>query len=495
MDFSIASSLDKRKRTDALIIPFWKGDNKPQSASQLGNLLPKVEHPIKMGDFEAKEGEVLTSYHADLKEPRAILLGLGEHKHASVETLRRAYSCLAKSCQSRRIESVNLLLPDVDRLSEELVVVGISEGLLLSNYVFEKLKNQVANSKPTVLLKKASFIGGTKQTLEAAKKSASVCEGVYYARDLINGNSDDVTPQQLAAEARELSKKFKQVKCTIFDKKRIEKEKMGLLLAVNRGSSQDPSFIILEYQGDVKSNDHTVVVGKGITYDTGGLSLKPTSGMLTMKCDMSGAAIALGVIHAAATIGLKRNITAVIPSTENSIDGNSYKPGDVYVSYSGKTVEIGNTDAEGRLILADALAYAVKNLKPTRIIDFATLTGAVVIALGEEATGLMTNDDALAEQLSQAGENTFERVWRLPLYEEYRAQLHSDFADISNVGGKEASSITAALFLKEFVGDTPWAHLDVAGTAHISKSRRYHPKHGTGIGVRLMIEYLQQKPS
>jgi leucyl aminopeptidase len=213
--------------------------------------------------------------------------------------------------------------------------------------------------------------------------------------------------------------------------------------------------------------------------------------METMKCDMSGAACALGTIHAAASLGLKVNLTAVIPSTENGIDSRSYKPGDVYTSFLGKTVEIGNTDAEGRLILADALAYSVKNLKPTRMIDFATLTGACVIALGEETTGLMSNDDHLAESIMRAGNETFERTWRLPLFDEYKQQLDSDIADISNVGGREAGTITAALFLQEFVGKTPWAHLDIAGTAFLKKSRRYHPKNGTGVGVRLMIQFLE----
>jgi leucyl aminopeptidase len=281
------------------------------------------------------------------------------------------------------------------------------------------------------------------------------------------------------------------VKATVFDKKRIQKEKMGLLLAVNQGSSIDPAFIILEYKGNPKSKDHTVVVGKGVTYDTGGLNLKPTGSMETMKCDMSGAACALGTIHAAASLGLKVNLTAVIPSTDNSIDSKSYKPGDVYSSYLGKTVEIGNTDAEGRLILADALAYASKNLKPTRMINFATLTGACVIALGEETSGLMSNNDPLAESISRAGNETFERAWRLPLFEEYKSQLDSDIADISNTGGREAGTITAALFLQEFVGNTPWAHLDIAGTAYLKKSRRYHPKNGTGVGVRLMIQLLE----
>lgn len=493
MDFSIVPSLEKRKKADLLVIPFWKTSKGAKGAAKLGKLSSKTKLPIDIRDFKGKEGEILILYHTGLPETRVALLGLGDPKAITVEKLRRSYSSLTKSCHSKKLQSLNLLVPVVPGLDESLVALGMAEGSLLSNYVFEKLKGDSIKGKPTILLKKATFVGASPKALKRVKKAASVCEAVYFARDLINGNSDDVTPQLLAKTARSFASKFKNVKATIFDKKRIEKEKMGLLLAVNRGSATDPAFIILEYKGNPKAKDHTVIVGKGITYDTGGLSLKPTSGMMTMKCDMSGAAIALGTIFAAAITGLKRNITVVIPSTENSIGAKSYKPGDVYSSYSGKTVEIGNTDAEGRLVLADALAYASKKLKPSRIINFATLTGAIVIALGEEVSGLMSNDDDLSENLTQAGEETYERVWRMPLFEEYRPQLKSDFADISNVGGREASSITAALFLREFVGDVPWAHIDVAGTAHISKARRYHPKHGTGIGIRLMMEFLENK--
>jgi len=235
-----------------------------------------------------------------------------------------------------------------------------------------------------------------------------------------------------------------------------------------------------------------VIVGKGITFDTGGLNLKPTGGMETMKCDMAGAATVLGVIQAASMLGLKVNVTGVIASTENCIDAKSYKPGDVYEGYAGKSVEIGNTDAEGRLVLADALAYTEKNLKPTRIIDLATLTGAVEVALGNEATGLLSNNDALSDLIASCGGITGERVWRLPMYEEYKDQLKSDVADIKSTGGRSAGCITAAVFLHEFVGKTPWVHLDIAGTAFLNDGKRYLPKHATGVGVRLLISLLEK---
>lgn len=310
-------------------------------------------------------------------------------------------------------------------------------------------------------------------------------------RDLVNGNADDITPQYLGAVARGLEKTCKHVKTTVLNKKQIEKEKMGLLLAVNRGSFREPAFIIVVYKGNPKSKEKTVLVGKGITFDTGGLDLKPPAGMFTMKSDMAGAAVVLGSIQAASSLGLKVNITGVIASTENSIGSHSYKPGDVYSGFAGKTVEIMDTDAEGRLILADALAYAVDRLKPSRIIDLATLTGAVEVALGDEVSGLMCNNDALADLLVHAGSITGEKVWRLPLYEDYREALKSDIADIKSTGGRGGGCIKAALFLQEFVNKTPWAHLDIAGTAFVNDARRYHPKYATGIGVRLLISFLE----
>ena len=278
------------------------------------------------------------------------------------------------------------------------------------NYTFDKLRGRTLKEKAPVLLSHVNFVGASKESLKAAKKALTICKGVYFTRDLVNGNADDVTPQYIGEVAKELAKDFPSIKTTVFDKKRIEQEKMGLLLAVARGSAVDPAFIIAEYTGKPGAKDHTVLVGKGVTFDTGGLNLKATGSMETMKYDMAGAATALGILYAVASLGLKMNVTVVIPTTENCIGSRSYKPGDVYRAYNGKTVEICNTDAEGRLILADALAYTVKNLKPTRIIDFATLTGAIEIALGSEAVGLMCNNGKIEADLIRAGNETFERV-------------------------------------------------------------------------------------
>jgi leucyl aminopeptidase len=494
MDFSTVANLEKRKPSELIVLPFWKGKKSAESAATLGKLSSLVNAPLETGDFKGKEGEVLFLYGTEKSDKRIALVGLGESEKVTTEKLRRAYANITKECHKRKIQEISILVPSHSALSDDLVMRGIVEGLLIPNYAFTKHKHDSIKEEQPVLLKHVTFIGVDPSKAEIARKGDTVLEGVYMARDLINTNADEVTPQHLAKVAQGLAKTLSNVKTTVLGRKQIEKEKMDLILAVSRGSAHDPAFIIVEYKGAPKSKDHTVIVGKGVTYDTGGLNLKPTGSMETMKCDMSGAAAALGTIYAVASLGLKVNVTAVIPSVENAISALSYKPGDVYSSYAGKTVEIGNTDAEGRLILADALAYTVQNLKPDRIIDFATLTGAIEIALGHEAAGLMSNNDALADSLIRAGSETHERVWRLPLYEEYREQLKSEIADIKNIGGRPAGSITAAMFLQEFVGKTPWAHLDIASTAYAGEGpRRYNPRFGIGMGVRLMVEFLEHQ--
>lgn len=493
MNFSISAALKARKGADLLVIPFWKGKKHAEPAfSSVAALHRHVDAPIAIHDFHGKEGELLLLYVSGEPEKRIALLGLGAQEAITVEKLRRAYAAVTRMCHKKKIREANVAVPECPALAKQDLVRGIVEGLLLPNYVFNALKHDALKEDKIVLLHAVNLIGVGKSELAVAKKCAAICRAVHMARDLVNGNADDVTPQHLADVAQGLAKTCKHVKTTVFDKKRIEKEKMGLLLAVNRASFRDPVFIITEYKGNPKSSDHTVIIGKGITFDTGGLNLKPTGGMETMRDDMAGAAAALAVIQAASALELKVNVTAVVPSTENCIGSKSYKPGDVYSSYSGKTVEIGNTDAEGRLILADALAYASEHLKPSRIIDLATLTGAVDIALGSETTGLLSNNDVLADLLIRFGSETNERVWRLPLYEEYREQLKSDIADIKSTGGRSAGCITAAVFLQEFVGkQIPWAHLDIASTAFLNESKRYLPKYATGVGVRLLITLLE----
>ncbi len=391
MEFTALSQLNQRKTADILVLPFYQKKKAATEAADFTTLRTLYELPLEAGDFTGKESEVLILYCNDQQEKRIALVGLGEEEKLNVEGLRRAYAALTKACLSKKIASTNVFLPHTKNLNENCILRGVLEGILLTNYNFNDLKRESLKNTPAVLLNKIGLIGKMKpsELLNQAAKHLEISTAVNKARDLVNGNADEINPQYLAQLARNLTTTLPKTTVKTLSKKEMEKEKLGLLLAVSRGSSCDPELIVLSYRGNPKSKEHTILIGKGVTYDTGGLNIKPTGGMETMKCDMGGAAAVLGAFMAVASLKYKINLTVVIPSTENAIGPHSYKPGDVYISHSGKSIEIGNTDAEGRLILADAISYAIKHLKPTRLIDVATLTGAIDIALGPEATGLL----------------------------------------------------------------------------------------------------------
>lgn len=488
MKIFFSSSFERREAADLLIVPFWEDLLETAENKWLQGAAQGV---LASGDFKGKVGESTLLYWKEEKEPRLLLLGLGKLSEVTSESLRRAFARGVRFALTKRAKSLNVIFPVIEQWKKEDVFTPIYEGMLLANYAFNRLKSSSLKEHPEILIERIDCIGSGNEAL--AHKIETIVKGVCYVRDLVNGNADDVNPKALADEALLLEKLSSKIKTTIFDKKWLEKEGMGLLLAVNRSSSFDPFLIQAAYTGNPHSKEHIVLVGKGVTYDTGGLSLKPTDGMLSMKCDMAGAATVLGVVKTAAELGLKVNVTAVAPVTENCIGSRSYKLGDVYRSYTGKTVEINNTDAEGRLILADALGYVTKHLNPTFIIDLATLTGGAVVALGEEIAALFSNDETLAKNLVEASVRKDELIWRMPLNPDYKDCLKSDIADLINSGGRNASSMTAALFLQEFVGSSHWAHLDIAGPAYLSKSKYYHPTKATGFGLRLLIDFLQRR--
>ena len=317
----------------------------------------------------------------------------------------------------------------------------------------------------------------------------SVCDAVRMTRDLVSAPGNLATPAYLAEKALEIGGRYG-MGCTILDRDELERLGMGALLAVGQGSQHPPRLVVMEYRGGGDRSRPVVLVGKGITFDTGGISLKPGANMELMKHDMAGGAAVLGTMQAAAGLKLPVNLVGLVPLAENMPDGRAYKPGDVVTTMSGLTVEINNTDAEGRLILCDALHYA-QRYKPALLLDLATLTGACIVALGHNATGALGNDPKLIKALARAGEATGERIWELPLWDEYGELMKSDIADLKNAGGPSAGTISAGWFLKQFVGTTRWVHLDIAGTAWEEKGRHYLPKGATGVGVRLLVEYLR----
>lgn len=461
---------------ECLVLPFWQKGEEGVEQAFPGKSFP-VRSVLDSKDFKAGEGEVYFVY-LDKGPKRLLLLGLGKPEGMTEERYRRAYASATKAANAKKIKTLTLALP------ENAGLRGVAEGVAFANYFFDTYKAEKRSR-----IEKIAFLKESKKAHEEFTRVFKIFEGVYAARDLINQNADDITPAYLAQFAEKLASK--EVKVQIHDKAWMKKKGFGLLLAVAKGSAVDPALIVVEYKGNPKAKETTLVVGKGVTYDTGGLNLKPETSMGDMKSDMSGAAAALGLIVALKALKLKTNVTVVVPATENAIAAASYKQGDVQRSFLGKTIEIDNTDAEGRLILADALAWGNKEFKPSRIIDLATLTGGVVVTFAEEVTGLMSNNEALAKKLQEASERTFERVWPLPLYDEFKDLLKSDIADMKNCGPKGASSIKGGIFLKEFVGDTPWAHLDIAGTAFLDAEKRYLPKGATGVGIRLLVDFLE----
>lgn len=488
MDVLAIGDIEKRKGAEALLIPFYEGVKTPRAAAPLGSLADALRAGLSSKDFSGKRGETLLLYPEKGKESRLLLVGLGKEGELSTDTLRQEYAGATRKL--KRLSQLNVAVPNVAELrhfSLEDAVRAIVEGVLLADYHWT-LETEKSDRKALTSL---TLVGLDPKFISHAKRSKEVCEGVCLTRDLINGNSYEVSPDYLAKVGKELARRFDSVETTVFDEKRILREKMHLLYAVGKGSKRPPRFIQVCYRGAPRSKDHTLLVGKGVTFDTGGTNLKPTGAIETMRGDMGGGATVLGTIAAVAALNLKLNVTALVPSAENAIGSDSYKPGDVYTSYHGKTVEIGNTDAEGRLILADALAYGVKNLEPTRVVDVATLTGAVVVALGEGLSGLFSNHDDLADQLLQSSKATSELLWRLPLHASYRELLKSEIADVRNVAGRAGGAIFAALFLESFVDEVPWAHLDIAGTSFSTKEKGTTPKNGVGFGVRLLVDWLE----
>ena len=485
----------QRKAADVVVIPFWHEKKRAVAACHAKEFDSWMKLPIQAGDFQGKEGETLLLYSSSGKEKRILLLGLGIESTCLPDTLRKAAAAAVKAVKGKKLKTANFFLPQTKLIADEISARAIFEGVLLADYDFVMLKGNSLEEEQQGQVAQFTFIGGGREGATELKRAEAIISSVNFVRDLVNGNADEVTSQSLSAFAKGLEQQFPRVKVTILDKKALEKEEMGLMLAVNRGASRDPALIVLEYQGDPSSTDWTAIVGKGITFDTGGLNLKPTGSIEEMKCDMAGAAATLGVVQAAAELKLKRNILAALVVAENAIGPNSYKPGDVIRSHAGKTIEINNTDAEGRLVLADAISYLQTHYRPARLIDMATLTGGIIIALGEDATGLFSNDDHLAKSLYRAGERTHERLWRMPLFPEHKEMLKSSIADLKNSAGKKASSCTGAAFLQQFIQQIPWAHLDIAGTAFLSEKKGYHTTPATGVGVRLLIDFLEHLDS
>jgi leucyl aminopeptidase len=475
--------------SDLLVVPVPQGEHPGAEIQELDKALDGVlKAHITRLKFTGKEGETLLLHtHGRLPSTMVLLLGCGRETPSDSEPFRLAGGKILKEAKIQGATHVAWFVT-LSRTPETSLPI-IAEGALLANYVFDRYKSE-KNGKPSV--ETFTFAGpelrqnvALTRALERTEKTAA---GVFLARDLINEPASVSTPSYLAEHAAKIARSGK-LKSEILGPNKLKAAHMAGLLAVAQGSVEEPRFIKLTYIPSGKPKKKVALVGKGLTFDSGGLSLKPPKSMETMKLDMSGGATVLGVMQVIAELKPQVQVTGYVPATENMPSGTAQRPGDIIRYRNGKTVEVLNTDAEGRLILADALIEAVED-KPDVIIDLATLTGACVVALGGQIAGLFANNDELAEALLQCSKESGEPLWRMPLVKEYKDDIKSSVADIKNVGGGNAGAIAAALFLQEFVGEVPWAHLDIAGPAFSEKDNAYITKGGVGFGVRTLVQYV-----
>jgi len=494
LEIKIIAGAIAEVKADAIMIGYFEGEKKPNGdAAAIDKALDgAIARLIAQGEIKGKLSEI-TLVHSLGKLPaaRVVVVGLGKRGELTPDKVRGA---VAGACRLLRKSgaadiAAAVLGASVNNITLETAAQAIAEGTILGLYEFRRHITKDAEHGD---IKRLSIVAADKKQLSSLKKASSkgvaLAEATNLARDMVNEPANYMTPADMAAEAASLAKEHG-LDIEILERAQMKKLGMGALLGVAAGSKQPPRFIILRYKGGGSGKIDIALVGKGITFDSGGISIKPSHKMEEMKGDMAGGAAVMAAMGAIARLKPKVNVTALIPATENLPGGSALKPGDVVTALGGKTIEIISTDAEGRLALADALGYANK-LGAKAIVDVATLTGSVLVALGDVCTGAFGNDQGLVDKVIAAGADVGELIWQLPMYDRYKEQNESQVADIKNVGGRYAGSITAAWFLSEFVGDTRWVHLDIAGTSMTEKERGYLVKGATGVVVRTLVNLV-----
>ena len=474
-------------KADYYVVPVFSGDKKQFSAKEYGKYGAEIKKLFDGGKLrhEFRKKTIMTLC-SGANKLNVFFAGMGRGKKLTREKIRQAAGFVIRELGELGVSNFAAAAWS----AEDGKLRAQAEGFFLGAYKYQGIKNKKEKNG----IKEFFIASKIKNADVVVSETKIITANACLARDIMNSPANYATPSKLEKLAKEIAVKNKKIMVRSFGKEEAKTLKMGAFYAVAKGSDEPAKFIIMEYRNGVKGEKPFVFIGKGITFDSGGISLKPqASGVFKiedMKYDMSGAAAVLYLMKTAAELRIKKNLVALIPATENLPSGKAYKPGDVITTHSGKTVEIISTDAEGRMILADALSYAA-GYRPELIIDLATLTGACVVALGHYATGMMGNNDGIMEALKEAGKKTGEKVWQLPLWEEYREQIKSRYADIKNTGGGDAGTITAGLFLREFTGDIPWVHLDIAGTAYGVKNKTYIPDGVSAVGIRLLTEFLK----
>ena len=491
MKVDVGSGPLETRKVDGLVVGVYADDKRLRdSAARIDKALGgQVSEILEAERFAGKPAHV-THVHTAGRIParRVVVVGLGTRVELTLETIRRAASAGLRRARDLGAKSVAIEVLG-DRLPARSRAHAATEGAILGAYTFDRYKREKADKRVEALTVVEPDGRRRREVAEGARTGEVFAEAACFARDLVNSPANDVHPTYLAKVAGEIAKDAK-LGLKVFDRAECQKMGMGLFLGVAAGSAQPPKFIHLTYAPSGRRRRRVAIIGKGITFDSGGLDLKPAEGMLRMKDDMSGAAAVLAIMRALPRLAPAVEVHGLIAATENMPSGSAIRPGDILKAMNGTTVEIGNTDAEGRLTLADALCYASDKIRADEVVDMATLTGACVVALGPMCSGLFANDQGLADRLLAAAEEAGERVWQLPLIDEYREHLKSEVADFNNVGPRGGGAITAGLFLKEFAGDRPWAHLDIAGPAFVEKDTPTGPKGATGAPVRTMLAYL-----
>jgi len=494
MQSSVTSGPLAQLATPLLAVALPQGGSVPASLAELDRATDgAVGRAVTSGDFKGKRDELMLFYPASGKVERLLLVGLGKAAEVTRTTIRRAAAVAAKRGRALGVRRLAFAVLPEARVGVPATDLGqvVVEGAAQGAWAFTELK--AAPEEPSAELEAVAIVsdaGEAKAVAAGQRLGDAIAAGHQLARYLQMQPGNVCTPTYLAAQARALADRYG-FALTVLDRAAMEREGMGALLAVAQGSAQEPRFIVLEYRGAGDAAP-VALVGKGVTFDSGGISIKPAQNMEDMKFDMSGGAAVLGAFAAIGRLKPALNVVGLVPATENLPSGTAVKPGDVVKSHLGKTIEIINTDAEGRLILCDALSY-VRRFKPAAVLDIATLTGAVVVALGHAAIGAMGNDEALVTEVEAAGERAGERCWPLPLWDDYRDLLKSDIADIKNSGGRGAGTIAGGWFLREFVNGYPWVHLDIAGTAYTEAELPYQAKGPTAVGVRLFTEFILRR--
>jgi leucyl aminopeptidase len=486
MQIRIAQDAPLGVRAEALVVPVFEGSALDGTSSDVDAAIGgPIAQALTSGEIKGKLGEIVLAYAKDQPFRRVLAIGLGEAAKFDVSSLARYAAIAVRSLGRRNLSSFAIALPSQARGNEVAAGSFIAEGAIAGS--FETTVYQNAPEKKIAIATIDVLAGGFDvPALENGVARGTILgEAVNLARRLAITPANDMTPTILAEQAATAARDSS-LEIDVLDEARARKEGMGSFLSVAQGSAQPPKLIVMRYQGDPDSRELLALVGKGITFDTGGISIKPADRMEDMKYDMSGGAAVIATLSALGKLKPKVNVIGIVPATENMPGGKATKPGDIVRAMNGKSIEVINTDAEGRLILADGLCYA-KKLGATKIVDVATLTGAVVIALGHAAAAAVSNDDTFMKEFLAAVKPSGERFWQMPYYDEYSTQMKSDIADLKNTGGRAAGTLTAAAFLRAFVEDTPWIHLDIAGTAYLENESAWQAKGPTGIPVRSFV--------